>query len=494
MNALKKVTQNREETEQRYYQIFEGVADGIVFSDKMGNIIDVNSAFCEITGKGRDEVVGKNAFSLVQKFVKLKDIPAVTDLLKQTYAGKEVVSFNLDFEGKSLDIKTKITGPWGVTAIVRDITDHRNAEKILEESELRFRKMFEDAPVGVFRTTQEGEIVFANTALAKMLGYESVEDIKNMNVENKGYINNGDRKKFIEEIFEKKKVHAYELKWRKRNGDVIFVNEHAHLITDQDGKVFFEGIVEDITDRKKGERELIESKRRLQEAVETKDKFFSIIAHDLRSPISGLLSLSKMLSEDFQSISIGELRSIAGSFYSSTNTVSKLLENLLDWSRLSRNSIEFKPRVCRLCDIVKECISLIKNHAEEKEVEIKIVCGEDIYIFADANMMKSTIRNILSNAVKFSGRGSAVTVSAENRKDKTMIYIEDKGTGMSEETLQNIFKAGVKVSKNGTSGEKGTGLGLLLCKEFMEVHKGRVEVESEKGRGTKVTLCLPNEV
>ncbi len=224
----------------------------------------------------------------------------------------------------------------------------------------------------------------------------------------------------------------------------------------------------------------------------TKDKFFSIIAHDLRGPIGGLMGLSQIMAEELSSLTIEEVQELALSMNHSATNLFGLLENLLNWARMQRGSISYDPKIWELHLLVNESVEMIREPAKIKEIEIGIQIPEGLMVFADKNILQMVIRNLVSNSIKFTEKGGKIILSVEAKDGKTVeISIKDNGIGMNKELVDNLFHADVRNGRKGTNGEPSTGLGLLLCKEFVEKHGGKIWVESEEGKGSTFSFLLP---
>ncbi len=232
----------------------------------------------------------------------------------------------------------------------------------------------------------------------------------------------------------------------------------------------------------------------LKELNATKDKFFRIIAHDLKSAFNQLLGFSSLLFESSDKSVSDEVRELSFLLNKSAKNTFKLLENLLSWARFQSGHIKFEPEELSVSILVKDSIVLLREGAENKGVNLKVEVPEDYIIRADKNMVNTVIRNLVTNAIKFTKENGQVTVKAEKRKDSTIISVIDTGIGISEQTLSKLFKLEFQDSIPGTNDEKGTGLGLIICKEFIERHKGTIRVESEVGKGSTFSFCIPGAV
>ncbi|MFY9151023.1 MAG: tetratricopeptide repeat-containing sensor histidine kinase [Prolixibacteraceae bacterium] len=230
----------------------------------------------------------------------------------------------------------------------------------------------------------------------------------------------------------------------------------------------------------------------LRESNAAKDKFFAIIAHDLRGPTGNLASFLEYLNDTFTEHSPEELKRIVLELSKSAENVSVLLENLLIWAQSQLNKIEFRPTELKLSDVIQNSIKGIKHSAENKDIAINLKLDDQIYVRADHDMLQTIVRNILSNAIKFSFRESSVTIETEIlNKETAAIRIIDNGVGIDAESLSKIFNISNTFHTNGTENEKSTGLGLILVKDFVEKNHGTINIESQKGEGTIVSFTLP---
>lgn len=249
---------------------------------------------------------------------------------------------------------------------------------------------------------------------------------------------------------------------------------------------------EEISARVKIHIKLRQQSIELQELNVTKDRFFSIIAHDLRGPMGGFMGLTDLLTEELSNMSRAEIQGFLGSMRDSATNLFKLLENLLQWARIQQGGIIFSRERVLFRPIVIESLEMIKESARKKGITIICDISEQLEVFADSNLIQTIIRNLVSNAVKFSRRGGTVNISAKTTADKSIeISVKDTGIGMDRYMAENLFRLDVKNGRPGTEGEQSTGLGLLLCKEFIEKHGGHIRVESEVGKGSVFTFNIP---
>ena len=235
----------------------------------------------------------------------------------------------------------------------------------------------------------------------------------------------------------------------------------------------------------------IEYANKLEEVNKTKDKFFSIIAHDLKNPFNTLIGYSDVLRSDFREYGQNEIYQQLNIIYDTSVNGYHLLENLLKWSQTQTDKIVFEPKKINLYEIVQSCINDIENQSQFKDIDINNNVPENYHIIADENLLKTILRNLVNNAVKFTPRNGMVSISSKKDDTVTEILVQDTGIGMSENELQNLFKIDKIYSKPGTNKEKGSGLGLILCKEFVEKHGGKIWVESELEIGSVFKFTIP---
>jgi len=240
--------------------------------------------------------------------------------------------------------------------------------------------------------------------------------------------------------------------------------------------------------------QLLNKKNQLiSEINNQKDKFFSIIAHDLRGPFNGFLGLTELLAEDLESMTPEEIQFAAGNMRNSAKNLFRLLENLLEWSKMEQGLIPFVPQEYLLLPIVSECIVTLQDAANIKEIKINTDISENTTVFADNNIIQAVIRNILSNAIKFTPKGGSISIQSEEDYKNTIISITDTGIGMNSKIIENLFTLDVQNNRKGTNDEPSTGLGLILCKDFVEKHGGKIWMESEEGKGSTFYFNFPKK-
>jgi PAS domain S-box-containing protein len=251
------------------------------------------------------------------------------------------------------------------------------------------------------------------------------------------------------------------------------------------------GLFQDITERKKAELALQDSEAKLRELNATKDKFFAIIAHDLKSPFNGILGFSEILRDEARDLDIDSIVAYTDIIYSTAKQTLKLLENLLDWAGMQRGGFHHEPKKIIVNNLIEDEIGSLIHYANQKSILIYNGVKEEIVVTADEKMISTVLRNLISNAIKFTPRNGKITIDVNKTKDQVEVSISDTGVGMEQKSIEQLFKIETSFSSRGTENEKGTGLGLLLCKEFVEKHGGKIWVISEKDKGSTFAFTLP---
>lgn len=246
-------------------------------------------------------------------------------------------------------------------------------------------------------------------------------------------------------------------------------------------------------DLKKQNLALRESERKLIQANATKDKLFSIIAHDLRGPIGTIVSFLEILVDQTDSYTEEDMKTFLLEMKSSSETTYNLLDNLLNWALSQKGAIDYQPENLVINDIVNENIELLSANAKKKSIKLFSDISDTAIAFFDKNMITTVLRNLISNALKFTQMGGEVKISAFDKVNFVEIAVSDNGTGITEENLKKLFHTESNFTTIGTSSEKGTGLGLILCREFIEKHGGTIWVETEVGKGSKFIFTLPKQ-
>ena len=526
----------------------------------------------------------------------------------------------------------------------------------LRESEERFRSIFINSTIGIYRTSPDGRILMANPTLVEMLGYENFEELKKRNLKNDYYDPEYQRSDFIRKIEKDGEVKGLESAWKRVDNSILYVRESARVFRDSEGRIqYFEGMVEDITESKKRELEMqiqseighsvsttsnltelmelihhslrkvvyaencffalydentglfsfpyyvdqfdvapqplalskscisyvfhsgksliitpqvfqqlkdqnkieligsvapswigvvlqissriigllvlqhyheeniykeehlsfldsiasqianvIESRRanealkkseaELRESNATKDKFFSIISHDLKSPFNSIVGFSSILEQQVREKNLEDIEEYAKIIQNSSQRALDLLSNLLEWSRSQTGRMAFNPENTEIVTLITDATEILGDAALHKSITITKKLPQSVIVFADKEMIGSILRNLISNAIKLTNPGGSIVVSAEQLEQDLKVSVSDNGVGIQTDVLSKLFRLDESYSNKGTQNEMGTGLGLILCKEFIERHGGKIWVESKVGKGSKFSFMIPKKI
>jgi PAS domain S-box-containing protein len=396
--------------------------------------------------------------------------------------------------------------PLALVGVVNDLTEQIKTEEKLREAQDKYRSLFMELKDAVYESTLDGKFVELNPAGMQLFGFHSFDDFNRVDISKEFYLNAEEREKFKRELEKNGFVSNYEIGIKKPNGEIATVLETAMPVKNKKGDIIgYRGILHDITELKRNEarlKHLVEkfeaintrlkkSEDELKNINASKDKFFSIIAHDLRSPFTSLLSFSEFLIEDIDDLQKEEIKLFAEKINESSKNVFSLLENLLQWSRIQTGKIPYEPITFNMINLVNRAVKLLKDNASHKNICLKNNVNNNSLVFADEDMIFSVVQNLLSNAIKFTSKDGSIEFNSTVKPKEVEISITDTGVGIKETDLQKLFRIDTHHTTYGTSDEKGSGLGLLLCKEMIERNRGKIWVISKVGKGTTFTFSLP---
>ena len=333
----------------------------------------------------------------------------------------------------------------------------------------------------IFITNMMGKLTFVNRAFCNTYGYAETEILG----QPEDVLQTAQARKETMPFLETPSTWQGESFHKRSDGTEFPVSLSRSIIKDEKGrKKAIVTVVRDISETKQIEQEL-------RELNATKDKFFSIIAHDLRGPFSHIMGFSEVLLEEIDDLKPEEIVNFIGPINSSAKKLYELLENLLSWSRVQTGKIPCNPTQTDVDQLVDGIIDLLGNSAAAKHIQLIPKVDPDLVAVVDRNMISSVIRNLVSNAIKFTDNHGSITIAANEKQGEIEISVTDTGVGMTQEAINKLFRSDTFYSTRGTEGEKGTGLGLVLCQEFVERNGGRLWVRSKPGHGSTFTFTVP---
>ena len=337
----------------------------------------------------------------------------------------------------------------------------------------------------IFIKDKDSRFIFVNNEWCKMIGYEKEEILGRTFVE---HLFEDQREQFLEmdrDVLSFKKEFIQDSSLVTKDGRLMSVIIKKNYYVDDSGEPLIVCIVHDVTEIKKVQDEL-------SKINQEKDKFFSIIAHDLRNPFLSFLGLTQLMTEDLHKMTLDQIKILTTSMKDSAVNIYNLLENLLQWSMVRRNLMIADIEIIELKPRIEDVLNMISSLADDKWIEIIFDIPEGLYVYADSNMLKSIIINLFSNAVKFTHKRGSIKISAVKVDSTIEISVEDTGIGMDQKMIDNLFQLEFSTNRKGTEGELTTGLGLILCRDFVKKNNGRLWVTSEVNKGTKFSFTLPN--
>jgi len=486
-----------EHAEEKYTELYDFAPSGYFTLNTEGDIVNLNLAGAQMLGKERWRLVNSRfAFFLTD------DTRIVfLDFLNEVFNSKSIKSCEVTINTN--DLLTTHLQLTGILAMdgkhslisALDISSRKMAEKAMKESEERYALVIDASEQGIWDWNIETNEVFFSEQWKRQIGYQDHE-IKN------------DFGSWIEHLHPDEKetcqniVQAYlnnpvghfflEFRFRHKDGSYRWIYNKASSKINKDGKVVrMFGAHTDITGRKLAELLIKHQNEELQKLNATKDKFFSIIAHDLKSPFNSIMGFSELLVEQITEKNYDGIEKYAGIILKSSQRAMDLLMNLMEWSLSQSGRITFNPVRFDLAKLIPDIMLLFDDIVGQKEIKIKSELPPNVPVFADQSMINTVLRNLISNAIKFTNPGGVILVTVTEEKNNLMVSIKDNGIGIPNDSIYKLFRIDENYSTRGTANETGTGLGLILCKEFIEKHGGEIWVESEVGKGSTFYFTLP---
>jgi two-component system sensor histidine kinase/response regulator len=373
---------------------------------------------------------------------------------------------------------------------LKSLYEIHDNEKVLAQN--KFRMLFEQSPVGMALVLHEtGEFLEVNNSVLESTGYTREEflNLSYWDLTPREY-----EQQEIEQLETLNKTGSFGPNFKeyiRKDGTRYPLSISGALFVDVDGRKVVWGIIEDLSNRREQELIIKNQNEELLRLNAAKDKFFSIIAHDLKNPFSAIIGSSDLLLQKASENNIQEIDRFARIINQSSKKALDLLLNLMDWSQIQTGRIKFEPENFDIHNLVEEATGLLGCNAEEKFISIRNNLTEKTMVHADKTMISIVLRNLISNALKYTNLKGLIEISSELQKDSIVISVKDNGVGIAEDVLDKLFQIDGVISTPGTQKEKGTGLGLILCREYLEQNKGKIWVQSEVNEGSTFYFSLP---
>ncbi len=479
------------------------IDEGVLVINLMGEVVFYNTKFLDIWSLTKEKMNDRGS----QEIIKIATKIPVTEenSFKQIENSnininlelKDVMNFN---DGKIIERYSRpevISGEMvGRVWTYKDITEIISTERQLYQEKDFLQALMDNIPDMIYFKDTKSRFTRINKAEAGLLGIDNPAEAYGKT--DFDYFDPVHAKVAFEDeqkiMLDRKGMVSKAEKIRRAGKEYIWVTATKVPILDKENNVIgIVGISRDVTASKLDEEKLRKYSEELNELNMGKDKFFSILAHDLRSPLSPLLGLSEVLTKDFDNLSYEEIKEFTKDIYEAIKRQFNLLENLLSWSRMQTGKMVCSPVEIKLYEKVNSVVSLLKEAARDKKISLKNLINPDLFVYADSDMLHSILQNLISNAIKFTYPEGEIEILSREDGSFAEIIIKDNGIGIKEEDLANIFGLNC-FTTYGTNKEKGTGLGLLICKEMVERNGGKIRVESEYQKGSKFIFSLPEFV
>ncbi len=479
-------------SEDNFRKVFQQSNTAIAISDGM-RVLLANQAWEELTGYDEDGFKNMDpmdfvhpeelhkAQELMRRLAESKGEP-VSDLLHIVDARQQDKWMNVNLSSIEFD------GDWATMIILTDFT-----EQVLANREInKMSAIIMNSPTSIVITDKAGVIEYVNPFFQKVTGYSADEAMgKNPSILKSGgtppevYVN-------LWQTISAGNIWEGEFENKKKDGQKYWeLARIAPIMNERDEIVNYIAVKQDITERKIYQQQLEENEQNLKELNAKKDKFFSIIAHDLRSPFVGLVGLTDLLHAHFKEMDEEKIIYYLKHANESAHNVYKLLETLLQWSKTQTGKMEFKPEPIDLRDLIHESLELATVSAKNKNISLINYVFNPLLLEADKNMLFTVLRNLISNAIKYTPRDGKVEIDCIDKGQKVQLSVRDYGVGIPLKDQAKLFKIEESYSNPGTEKEKGSGLGLLMCKEFIEKHGGKIWCKSEENAGSTFFFTVP---
>ena len=495
---------NIEESNLFNSQIISSLEEGVIVYDSNLRYAVFNSFMEKLTGIPASQVLGKYP---TEVFPFLEEAGVIKNL-KRALNGDtiDVVDFPFSMpdsekygwaSDKNVPLRNVDGEIIGVIGTVLDITERKTLEESLKRMNERFVLATTSSHISVWEHNFFSDMIQIDDNFNHIYGNTQ----GNYQIEFKNFIKliHPDDvniiKINIEEAIKSDKNIKFEFRIIRTDGDIRNISAYGKIVKDETNKpVKFIGVNIDISDFRKAELLQKENEKKLRQLNVDKDRFISILGHDLKNQFNNILGFSEILTDEIDSLNKDEITDIAKNINKSAIITNKLLEDILMWARTQQGKIPFNPQKLRFADICENIIENLKPSADAKSIVLNRIAQDEITVFADIDMLKTVLRNLVSNAIKFTNKNDVINISAKENSENVTISVSDNGTGIPTESLVKLFDISEVISTKGTAKETGTGLGLLLCKEFVEKHNGKIWVESEVDKGSEFKFTLPVSV
>jgi signal transduction histidine kinase len=472
------------------FEVAQEFSFGLFRVDLSGNVLFANNSFLKLLGFQSFEELQQHLTRLSSDQLKKCFSPNRLNILSHHKTSDANEFTWISNEGEKIVLREYVNAVKNnesllyLDCVVENVSEKSLLDKIYTDIKSTDNSILRAIPDYIFVVSKHGDILETKNNYHRVFPH-----FTNLTGRNLNEIFNTDVSslmlRLIERSLQNGEKETIEFQFNDSKCELYF--EARFVIRQSDDVVM---ILRDITAQKEAELRLENTTEALKQSNATKDKFFSIISHDLRTPLNGILNYAEILSNETDILSKEEIKEFSNYILDISRNTIGLLSNLLEWSRFQSGKIAFQPNIVRICEIVDKVAHLVMPGSSAKNINIQNLILSTMHIYGDENMLSSIFLNLIGNAIKFTDPGGSIIVSAEEMDDTVQLCVTDTGVGMSEETIKKLFISGITFTTIGTAKEKGTGLGLMLCKEFVKIHEGIIWVTSNLGKGTSFYFTL----
>ena len=486
------------DSESRFTGILETLDDPFLVFDPSHRITAVSAAAREWAKRILGVQLGEGM--LVQEFLTPGDYTSFTRSADAAFKG-EIVETDRVFSGadgteyhfrfRYSPVSDDSGDVVSVVAALSDQSSQLRTREALFESERRLQMLFDSLVEGIVTSDIAGRLIMANPAAARLLNYDSVDELLKVNGFELFSSPTGARELFSQ-LDENDALINIDAELKKKDGTFMAVQGSVNLFRDHRTKArIVQTIFTDISERKITEQALRANQEKLREANATKDAFFSIIAHDLKNPFTSILGYTDLLYKEYDNYSDSQKKEFLKNVWRSANNTYRLVENLLQWASTQTDKLAFSPAFFDISTLVNSTLGMMFDIAESKSIHLYSSVEFGTTVYADEDAIATVLRNLVTNAIKFTRPGGTVTIGAEQQHGLLVVHVTDDGIGIAQENLDALFRIDVKFKRRGTADEDGSGLGLLLSKELIVRNGGSISVRSAPGEGSTFSFSLP---
>ncbi|PKN80902.1 MAG: hypothetical protein CVU48_00330 [Candidatus Cloacimonetes bacterium HGW-Cloacimonetes-1] len=486
-------------SEALYSSILRASPDDITVTDLKGNIRMLSPAALKMLGATDEKpLIGQSVDIFIHPLDRDRARNNIALMFEGIFTGpSEFRLMRLDgtfvfAEINGEFIKDANDEPTGLVFVVRDIQDRKRREKELREAKEHFEFIFKTNPdPAILTRLSDGKVLDVNDAYLHFTDFTKADVLGKTTIEMHLWADIEDRNRLQIELLDHGYCNNLTATFLKKDGTsrtgmisskLIHIQSVPHMLSS----------IRDVTAQKAIENEIKEKNAELTRLNIEKDKFFSIIAHDLRSPFNAFLGITNILSESIETMTQEEIRDLALGMNKSANNLFTLLENLLEWAKIKRGLSTPMPKNYQVASVIENNLWMLHEAIRAKNISVHNQIPQDLMVYADSPMIETILRNLISNAIKYTPKDGKIVLDGNKTTDNNVqIRITDTGIGMTKIMIDNLFKIDINTNRPGTEGETSAGLGLILCKEFVEINAGTIEIQSIPNQGSTFTLTLP---